>query len=109
MLDYDQLQKSITKAFEEVFPGAFETALKVLMPETSSDGSTKFKKAAQTFTDLSAENLGTRIASAIDYYVKNIDVYGTVITVGSPTTQTAKIESPSPITNGKVPNTLGIK
>lgn len=109
MLKLSELEKSLTSAFEEVLPTAFEEALKVLMPETTKDGSTKFKKAGETFKELVSAELGERIANAIDYYVRNITIYGNLITVGSPTTHTCTINSPSPITNGKVPNTLGIK
>jgi hypothetical protein len=50
------------------------------------------------------------MAQAIDYYTKNAQIFGTVITMGSPTTQTAMINStPMPATNGSIPNTLGIK
>ena len=47
--------------------------------------------------------------NAIDYYVKNMNITGTIITAGSPSTQVAKISpAPTPITGGKIPNTLGI-
>jgi hypothetical protein len=53
--------------------------------------------------------LADNIANAIDYYIKNMAITGTIITVGSPVTQTAVITSmPTPVANGKVPNTLGI-
>ena len=54
-------------------------------------------------------DLFSRIVTA-GYYVRNIEISGTVITVGGPMTQTAKINGmPTPILNGVVPNTLGIK
>ena len=64
---------------------------------------------AETFDDLVTEPLAENLANAIDYYVKNIAITGTIITSGSPVTQTAMISSmPTPVINGKVPNTLGI-
>lgn len=109
MLNVDNLQKSLQVAFEEVLPSAFEEVMRAMLPMQSTDGDNKVKAVSNFVKDLISEDLSTRIASAIDYYIKNADIYGTIITVGSPSTQTAKIESPSPLTNGKVPNTLGIK
>ena len=38
-----------------------------------------------------------------------MNITGTIITAGSPSTQVAKISpAPTPITGGKIPNTLGI-
>jgi len=49
------------------------------------------------------------LAEAIDYYIKNADITGTIITVGNKFTQTAKINPPgTPVMGGKIPNTLGI-
>lgn len=109
MLQVGELEKALTRSLEEVLPSALEEAFKHVLPCTSEDGNEKAKEFGQCISDMISEPLGTRFANAIDYYVKNADVYGQIITVGSPTTQTARIESPSPLTNGKVPNTLGIK
>ena len=49
------------------------------------------------------------LAQAIDYHIRNAAITGTIITTGSPFTQQAKIfHIETPITTGKVPNTLGI-
>lgn len=109
MLNVKELEKALTRSFEEVLPIAFEEAFKHVLPQCSDNGAKVAKDFGQTVSDLISEDLGVRIANAIDYYIKNADVYGKIITVGSPTTQMANIESPSPLTNGKVPNTLGIK
>ena len=56
------------------------------------------------------KQLAQLIANAIDYYVKNISITGTIITVGSMVTQTAMIApAPTPVVAGAIPNTLGIK
>lgn len=107
-LNLPRLQDELTKAFEEVLPTAFETALKETFPEKSKAGEEMAKQFGETIKNLVAEDLGKRIAGAIDYYIKNANIYGTIITVGGPFTQTAVIQSPAPITNGKVPCTLGI-
>lgn len=109
MLKVNELEKALTTAFEEVLPSALEEAFIHVLPCSSDDGNKKAKEFGQCISDMVSEPLGQRIANAIDYYIKNADIYGTVITVGSPSTQTAKIESPSPMVNGKLPNTLGIK
>ena len=109
MLNVDNLQKSLQVAFEEVLPSAFEEVMRAMLPMQSADGDNKVKAVSNFVKDLISEDLSIRLANAIDYYIKNADIYGTNITVCSPSTQTAKIESPSPLTNGKVPNTLGIK
>jgi hypothetical protein len=67
------------------------------------------KDIADTFDELVSESLADIIANAIDYYIKNMNITGTIITVGSPVTQTAVIApAPTPITGGKIPNTFGI-
>ena len=109
MLVVSELEKALTRSLEEVLPSALEEGFKHVLPCTSKSGNKAAKEFGESITKMIAEPLGGRIANAIDYYIKNADVYGQIITVGSPTTQTARIESPSPLTNGKVPNTLGIK
>lgn len=109
MLQVNELEKALTRSLEEVLPSALEEAFKHILPCTSEDGNAKAKEFGQCISDMISSPLGSRFANAIDYYIKNADVFGQIITVGSPTTQIARIESPSPLTNGKVPNTLGIK
>ena len=109
MLNVARLESELKQAFEEVLPPAFEEAVRAMMPNKSKDGEDKAKQFGETIKDLVCEDLAERIANAIDYYIKNANIYGTVITVGSPFTQTAVVQSPSPATNGKVPNSLGIQ
>ena len=48
--------------------------------------------------------------NAIDYYVKNISISGTVLTTGSPVAQQAVIiPAPTPVVAGVIPNTLKIQ
>ena len=110
MLNLAGLEKDITDAFKETFPAAFEQALLGTFPETSKMAEEKAKAFGETITELTAESLGKRIASAIDYYIRSGAIKGTIITVGGPFTQTATI---APVnlgnpTAGAVPNTLGI-
>ena len=81
-----------------------------MWPGKSNIGDSYAESFANNFDEMVSEQLAEVFASAIDYYVKNIEISGTVITMGSSTTQTAKINGMStPILNGVVPNTLGIK
>lgn len=110
MLNLSGLEKDITDAIKETFPNAFQQALSETFPEKSKGGEDMAQKFGETITDLIAEPLGKRLASAIDYYVKSGSIKGTIITVGSMVTQTAVI-SPVNLGNpvaGSVPNTLGI-
>ena len=108
MLNPTRLEEELKKAFEECFPSAFEKAFYETLPEKSEIGEKTAKQFGETITDLLAEDLAKRIAGAIDYYVKNISISGTVITIGSPFTQTAVINSPGPVVNGSIPNSLKI-
>lgn len=109
MLKIDKLQDEIKKAFDDTIPGALEQALQLTFPEKTATGDDIAKRFGETVNDLISEALAQRLAAAIDYHVRSADIYGTIVTVGSPITQTATIESPSAVVNGKVPNTLGIK
>ena len=109
MLKKDKLEQEIKRAFDETFPGALEQAMLKIFPEQSKTGDNIAKKFGETVNDLISEPMAKRLAAAIDYYVRSADIYGTIVTVGSMVTQTAVVNSPSPLTNGKVPNTLGIK
>lgn len=108
MLNEQKLYKEIKAAFNETFPTAFQHALKTTFPGQSSVGDDVAKQFGKSIDEAISEPLAKRLAAAIDYYVRNANVYGTIITVGSPVTQTAVINSPTPLTNGKIPNTLGI-
>jgi len=109
MLKVNDLKYQLKVAYSKVLPTAIERIVLTLMPEKSKVGEEKAKEMAQQFDELVSEELAELTANAIDYYIKNAAITGTIITAGSPTTQMAKITSmPTPITNGKVPNTLGI-
>ena len=67
------------------------------------------KDIAERFDASTSDQMAELLSSAIDYYVKNISVTGTLITTGSPFVHTVSITAaPTPITAGKIPNTLGI-
>ena len=108
MLNVDKLSSDITNALKETLPDALTEALKVLFPCSSKSGEDMAKKFGDTASELIAEPLGERLGNAIHAYIKNISISGTIITVGSMTTQTAQVAPATPVTGGKIPNTLGI-
>ena len=109
MLDVDKLKNELKDGISNIVVPAIEEVIKLQFPIQSSDGDELAKEMSDAFDELVSEALAEVIANAIDYYVKNISITGMIITNGSPTTQIATITSSStPITNGKIPNTLGI-
>lgn len=109
MLNADVLKNQIKDAIHVTVIPAISEITKISFPEQGKKGDELAEKMANTFDELVSEQLAEIIANAIDAYIKNMAITGTIITIGSPTTQTAQIFStPSPMTNGKVPNTLGV-
>lgn len=110
MLKVGDLEDQIKSALENTIPKAIETCKLGEFPEDSDMGKEHAKKCADTFKELVCADLAKLLASAIDYYVKNISITGTILTVGSPAAQQAVIApAPTPAVAGVIPNTLGIK
>ena len=109
MLKINDLKKQIQIGLKDVYKPAVERAFLMMFPEKTEYGDELCKNIAETFVDLTAEPMADILAGAIDYYVRNITITGTLITTGAPTTHMCNITpSPTPITAGKIPNTLGI-
>jgi len=109
MLDKSLLKDDIQGAFEEVLPSAISHCILMTLPAPSDAGEEMAKNFADTLTEMIAEPIATRIADGIDAYVKCMSIQGTLITMGSPFTQTAQVLSlPMPALNGVVPMTLGV-
>ena len=109
MLNVDGLKEQIMQTIKDVIVPAIKEIELARQPNKSDVGDKQAEQIAQTFDELVTEPLADNLANAIDYYIKNMAITGTIITVGSPVTQTAVITSmPKPVSNGKVPNTLGI-
>lgn len=108
MLNPQNLENQIKNALEQYLPPAFENALKITMPIPTEAGDNMCKDFGKAISDQLSAPLASSLAAAIDYYVKNISIQGVILTTGSPFTQQAVIASPSPITNGIVPNSLKI-
>ena len=109
MLQVDDLKKQIQSGLTEIYKPAIERIVIMLFPEKSDLRDEMAKDISEAFDDMTSEPMAEVLANAIDYYVKNITITGTIITTGSPVTQTAQIvQSQAPVSAGKIPNTLGI-
>lgn len=110
MLKVSDLESQIEAALNSTLPKAIETCKLGEFPEDSDMGKEHAKKVADTFKEMVCPQLAKLLAGAIDYYVKNISITGTILTTGSPVAQQAIIMmAPMPSTAGVIPNTLGIK
>ena len=109
MLKVDILKNQIKSAIQSTVVPAIERIELKGQPTTSDLGNERAAESARIFDEMVSEALADIIANAIDSYIKNANITGTVITVGGPTTQTANIvAAPTPIVGGKIPNTFGI-
>lgn len=109
MLKVNDLKDSIKEALSQYIPTALETCIKNGSPIRSEISDAMAANFAKQFDEMVSEPLATSLANAIDYYVKNADITGTIITIGNKFTQTAMITPPpTPVVGGKIPNTLGI-
>lgn len=110
MLNSDTLSEYISNAIRTIVCPAIKQCILNSFPNKSDSGDEIAETFSNNFDDLVSDQLGMAIASAIDYYIKNAELYGTIITSGSPTTQVARLNPMSmPLINGAVPNTIGIK
>ena len=109
MLNVEGLKDNIKQMIKDIVIPAVKEIELARQSVNSDAGDKMAEQIAETFDDLVTEPLAENLANAIDYYVKNIAITGTIITSGSPVTQTAVITSmKTPVINGKIPNTLGI-
>lgn len=109
MLNKDDLKSQIQAALSNTLPKALEQCMINAAGSESNVVNEMAKDFSETFDQLVSEPLAESLAGAIDYYIKNAAITGTIITVGGMTTQTASIAPPpTPAVGGKIPNTLGI-
>lgn len=109
MLDKGGLKDDIQGALEDVLPTALAQCIQGLFTLKTDTGDQMAENFGKNLTEMIAEPLATRISDGIDAYVKCMSIQGTLITIGSPFTQTAQVMSlPMPALNGKVPMTLGV-
>ena len=109
MLKPDKLQEQLEEALKSTLGIAMPQIVALNFPENSHKKDTLMKQSEELMNELVAEPLSELLANIIDAYIKNISISGTLITNGSPSTHTCRINSTNvPQTNGSVPNTLGI-
>lgn len=110
MLNVDTLTDQIYMGIKNIIIPAIKETIMAGYPYESEIGNEISKEQADIFDDLVSQQFAEVLANAIDYYVKNMAIEGTIITNGGPTTQVARINAtPVPQINGKLPNTLGIR
>lgn len=111
MLNSSSLSNEIKSIIEDILEPSLETAIRSMNGEETEAGIEKAKTFAENFTKMMAKPFADRMAASIDHYIKGACIYGTIITAGSPVTQTAVIPpwtSAGMAIAGKVPNTLGM-
>lgn len=108
-LKVGDLKEHIETGIKNIIVPAVERIVSMQFSDTSDVGKKKAREIREAFDDMVSDALAEVLAQAIDYHIRNAAITGTIITTGSPFTQQAQIfHIETPITNGKVPNTLGI-
>ncbi len=99
----------IKNSFDAALSNAIQTAL---IGEFGDGGDAKkehIKKFADNFKEQFSVPISEAIMEGIKYVVTNLAIEGQVVTIGSPTSQTARIVmAPTPKVSGKLMNTLGV-
>ena len=109
MLKPNDLKTAIKNALTDIYKPAVEELVLGLLADKTTAGDEMAKGIAERFDAATSDQMADILSAAIDYYVRNISVTGTLITTGSPWIHTVSINAaPTPITAGKIPNTLGI-
>jgi hypothetical protein len=112
MLNLSGLESKLKQCFDDTIPEAFTTAFKEYVNVETEENNKRAEQFGETVCQLLSEPWAKQIAAAIDYYIKSGCICGTLITAGSPVTQTCVIPPGVNLGNpvaGSVPNTLGIK
>lgn len=113
MLNPSQLKEDIKSSFSNIIPNALEICMRSTFTNLNDESEKLCSEFAERFDEMVSDPLAERLADIIDQYVKSMCIYGTIITTGSPVTQTAPINPGGAINvanpvAGKVPNTFGI-
>ena len=113
MLNPTQLKADLKDTFSQILPPAIEICLRSTFSSMTDETEKTCTEFAERFDEMVSDPLAERIADIIDTYIKSMGIYGTILTTGSPVTQTAPI-NPGGAANvanpiaGKVPNVLGV-
>ena len=113
MLNPTQLKSDLEQLFHDVLPSAIQVCMRSTFTEKTTETDELCKNFAKKFDEMTSSQLAERMADIIDKYIKSMGIYGTIITAGTPVTQTAPI-NPGGMVNvrnpiaGKVPNILGV-
>lgn len=117
MLNSASLKKDLKSAIEDTFKEGFYQAMKGTLGSTSDAGDKMCKDFSDRIVRIIADPLAERFAEAIDAYVKNANIFGTIVqpfvSAGSPHFHTGVftcpiMTSPVGLGGGSIPNTFGI-
>jgi len=102
MLDQPGLKQQILDVLDSTIPEALEHAMYSTYGNTSERAKENAKKFAETFKDIAHDALAEGISAAIDYYVRNAEVFGQMLLVGIPTVG-------SPVSHTSLPHMVQAK
>jgi len=113
MLNPSQMKTDLKNTFSQIIPNAIEVCMRSTFTDMNDQSEKLCSEFAERFDNLVSEPLAERIADIVDQYVKSMCIYGTIITAGSPATQTAIINPGGTINianpvAGKIPNIFGV-
>jgi len=113
MLNSSQLKDDLKNTFSQILPNALEICMRSTFTQINDESQKLCSEFAQRFDEMVSDALAERLADIIDQYVKSMCIYGTILTAGSPATQTAMVNPGGTINvanpiAGKVPNILGV-
>ena len=111
MLDVDLLSEQIAQGIRTTIIPAICRMEMQRAPIKNNQVRKECEAMAKAFDDIVTDRLAEIIAKSIDYYIKNGDIHGIIMTTGSPTIQFANVNSAiadTPVTKGVILNTLGI-
>ena len=103
------LAGQIKEIFEQIVGPAINDAIKSQWDTPSKLGIRTADTFEETFIGESAEPFANAFAEALYSFAVNGDITGTIVTIGTPTTQYAKLLELGQIEKGKVPNSLLIE
>jgi hypothetical protein len=110
MIYTQQIYDIVNNALNAALVNAIQTSMSEMYSVGGDEKNEQIDKFAKTFTEQACGPIAEAIMSAFKYVLANVYIYGTVLTMGGPTTQTARIQNQTvPTINGALPNTLGIK
>lgn len=96
-------------AGDDIDDGALYEAVRALYQGESSDINNIARKFAETFATMFIDSISKAMAVAITTHIKTADVYGTIKTMGSPTSQVSRQAPPGVVMGAEPPGMYKLK